>query len=89
MLVSFVSAGLIGLTQATGIVFGANIGTSVTGWIVAIIGFNFKISMLALPAIALGFFIRFIDNDSVKNWGGLSARLRYVIPWSWYYERFC
>jgi phosphate:Na+ symporter len=69
MLVSFVSAGLIGLTQATGIVFGANIGTSVTGWIVAIIGFNFKISMLALPSIALGFFIRFIDNDTVKNWG--------------------
>jgi len=69
MLVSFVSAGLIGLTQATGIVFGANIGTSVTGWIVAIIGFNFKINMLALPAIALGFFIRFIDNDKIKNWG--------------------
>jgi phosphate:Na+ symporter len=69
MLVSFVSAGLIGLTQATGIVFGANIGTSVTGWIVAIIGFNFKISMLALPSIALGFFIRFIDNDTFKNWG--------------------
>jgi phosphate:Na+ symporter len=69
MLVSFVSAGLIGLTQATGIVFGANIGTSVTGWIVAIIGFQFKINMLALPAIAMGFFIRFIDNDKVKSWG--------------------
>ncbi len=69
MLVSFVSAGLIGLTQATGIVFGANIGTSVTGWIVAIIGFKFKINMLALPAIALGFFIRFIDHDHVRSWG--------------------
>lgn len=69
MLVSFVSAGLIGLTQATGIVFGANIGTSVTGWIVAIVGFKFKINMLALPAIALGFFIRFINNDDVKSWG--------------------
>jgi len=69
MLVSFVSAGLIGLTQATGIVFGANIGTTVTGWIVAIIGFQFKINMLALPAIAMGFFIRFIDNDKVKSWG--------------------
>lgn len=69
MLVSFVSAGLIGLTQATGIVFGANIGTSVTGWIVALVGFKFKINMLSLPAIALGFFIRFIDNDKMKNWG--------------------
>ncbi|PKL18731.1 MAG: Na/Pi cotransporter [Spirochaetae bacterium HGW-Spirochaetae-5] len=69
MLVSFVSAGLIGLTQATGIVFGANIGTSVTGWIVAIVGFKFKINMLSLPAIALGFFIRFVDNDKIKSWG--------------------
>ncbi|PKL18730.1 MAG: Na/Pi cotransporter [Spirochaetae bacterium HGW-Spirochaetae-5] len=69
MLVSFVSAGLINLTQATGIVFGANIGTSVTGWIVAIIGFKFKINALSLPAIAFGFFIRFIDNDKMRNWG--------------------
>jgi phosphate:Na+ symporter len=69
MLVSFVSAGLINLTQATGIVFGANIGTSVTGWIVAIIGFKFKINALSLPAIAIGFFIRFIDNDKMRSWG--------------------
>lgn len=69
MLVSFVSAGLINLMQAAGIVLGANIGTTVTGWIVAIIGFKFKIGMLALPSIALGFFIRFINRDSVKAWG--------------------
>lgn len=69
MLVSFVSAGLINLMQAAGIVLGANIGTTVTGWIVAIIGFKFKINMLALPAIALGFFIRFINRDTVKAWG--------------------
>jgi phosphate:Na+ symporter len=69
MLVSFVSAGLINLTQAAGIVFGANIGTTVTGWLVAIIGFKFKIASLALPAIAAGFFVRFINNDKAKNWG--------------------
>lgn len=69
MLVSFVSAGLITLIQATGIVLGANIGTTVTGWIVAILGFKFKINALALPAIAIGFFIRFIDNDKTDNWG--------------------
>jgi len=69
MLVSFVSAGLINLGQATGIVFGANIGTTVTGWIVAVIGFKFKITSLALPAIAIGFFVRFFNNDKVKSWG--------------------
>jgi phosphate:Na+ symporter len=55
--------------QAAGIVLGANIGTTVTGWIVAIIGFKFQIGMLALPAIAIGFFIRFINRDGVKPWG--------------------
>ena len=69
MLVSFVSAGLINLVQATGIVLGANIGTTVTGWIVAIIGFKFKIGMLALPSIAIGFFIRLVNRDSFKSWG--------------------
>jgi phosphate:Na+ symporter len=74
MLVSFVSAGLINLTQAAGIVFGANIGTTVTGWLVAIIGFKFKIASLALPAIAAGFFVRFINNDKAKNWGEVTSR---------------
>ncbi|HPJ35662.1 MAG TPA: Na/Pi cotransporter family protein [Spirochaetota bacterium] len=69
MVVSFVSAGLIDLMQATGIILGANIGTTVTGWIVAIIGFKFKINALALPAIAIGFFLRFIDNDRTDSWG--------------------
>ncbi len=69
MLVSFVSAGLIDLMQATGIVLGANIGTTVTGWLVAIIGFKFKINALSLPAIAIGFFIRFINKERSASWG--------------------
>ena len=69
MLVSFVSAGLIDLTQSIGIIFGANIGTTVTGWIVAILGFKVKINAFALPAIAIGFFLRFLNNESVRHWG--------------------
>lgn len=69
MLVSFVSAGLINLQQSIGIVLGANIGTTVTGWIVAIIGFKFKIKALALPAIAIGFFIRYARKEKMKHWG--------------------
>ena len=46
MVVSFVNAGLLSLTQSVGIIFGANIGTTITAWIVAFFGFNFKISVM-------------------------------------------
>lgn len=69
MLVSFVSAGLLNLPQSIGIILGANIGTTVTGWIVALFGFKIKITIFALPAIAIGFFLRFLKNENVKQWG--------------------
>lgn len=69
MLISFVSAGLINLTQATGIILGANIGTTITGWIIALIGFKLNISAIALPAIGVGFFMRFFKNDRFRHWG--------------------
>lgn len=71
MLVGFVSAGLISMTQAIGVVMGANIGTTVTGWLVALLGFKVKISLMALPAIGLGFFVRFIKKEKLTNWGGV------------------
>ena len=49
MVVSFVNAGLLSLTQSIGVIMGANIGTTVTGWIVAILGFKVKMGALALP----------------------------------------
>ena len=69
MVVSFVNAGLLSLTQAIGVIMGANIGTTVTGWIIAIIGFKFKISAIALPAIALGLPLLFIKKLDKKEWG--------------------
>jgi len=69
MLVSFVNAGLMDLTQSIGVIMGANIGTTVTGWIVAILGFKIKITAFALPAIALGFFIRFLGKQRLTDWG--------------------
>jgi len=54
MLVSFVNASLINLTQAIGVIMGANIGTTVTTWIVSSIGFKFKITSIALPVIGIG-----------------------------------
>ncbi|MDR0910111.1 MAG: Na/Pi cotransporter family protein [Spirochaetaceae bacterium] len=54
VVVSFVNAGLLTLTQAIGVIFGTNIGTTGTAWIVSLIG-KFDISVLALPALVLGF----------------------------------
>ena len=55
MVVSFVNAGLLTVVQAAGVIFGANIGTPITAWIVSLIGFKFQISALALPMIGAGF----------------------------------
>jgi phosphate:Na+ symporter len=55
MVVSFVNAGLLTLTQSIGVIMGANIGTTVTAWIVSLVGFTLSISTLALPAVGLGF----------------------------------
>ena len=60
MVVSFVNAGLLTLTQSIGVIMGANIGTTVTAWIVSLMGFSLKISSLALPAIGLGFIFNAI-----------------------------
>lgn len=69
MVVSFVNAGLINLVQSIGVIMGANIGTTVTGWLVAVIGFKFKIFAFALPAIGVGFFMRFFRAQSATYWG--------------------
>jgi phosphate:Na+ symporter len=60
MVVSFVNAGLLTLTQSIGVIMGANIGTTVTAWIVSLIGFSMKISALAIPAIGIGFIMKTI-----------------------------
>lgn len=54
MVVGFVDAALLTLRQAIGVIMGANIGTTVTAWIVALLGFKFGITSAALPAIAVG-----------------------------------
>jgi len=71
MLVSFVNAGLINLQQSIGIILGANIGTTITGWIVAVFGFKIEIASFALPAIAMGFALRFFKNGKWEYWGNV------------------
>jgi len=69
MIVSFVDAGLLTLNQAIGVIMGANIGTTVTGWLVAIIGFKFSISAFALPAVGIGLPLFFIKGLKQKDLG--------------------
>ncbi len=65
MVVSFVSAGLMTLTQAIGVILGANIGTTVTAWIISLLGFKMDISMLALASIAVS--LPFLFSKSTKK----------------------
>ena len=56
--IGFVNAGILSLRQSLGVVFGANVGTTMTGWLVSLIGINLKIDTLALPIIAVGVALR-------------------------------
>jgi len=56
--IGFVNAGLLSFTSALWVVFGSNVGSSVTGWLVAAIGFNFKIDAFALPFIGVGMALK-------------------------------
>ena len=67
MLVSFVNAGLMSLKQAVGVILGANIGTTVTAWIIALLGFKVDITILALIAVALSLPIMFSKKIGLKN----------------------
>jgi phosphate:Na+ symporter len=69
MVVSFVNAQIISLTQAIGIIFGANIGTTVTAWIVSLFGFSFKISAFAIPLFGFGFFITCLKKWNLHSLG--------------------
>ncbi|MDR2314025.1 MAG: Na/Pi cotransporter family protein [Spirochaetaceae bacterium] len=68
MLVSFANAGLLTLTQATGVIMGANVGTTTTAWIISLLGFQFDIAALALPALSIGFFMR-LPKWKYRDWG--------------------
>lgn len=71
MVVSFVNAGLLTLAQAIGVIMGANIGTTVTAWLVAWLGFKADISILAIPLMALGFLFSNSKKNKRQNIGEL------------------
>lgn len=70
--IGFVNAGLITMRQALGIVYGSNIGTTMTGWLVAIIGFKINVEAFALPIIGIGMLIRLTGGESKRAALGLA-----------------
>ncbi len=71
MVVSFVNAGLLTLVQAIGVIMGANIGTTVTAWMVSWLGFKADISLLAVPLMLLGFLFSNSKKNQRQNIGEL------------------
>lgn len=71
MVVSFVNAGLLTLAQAIGVIMGANIGTTVTAWLVSWLGFKADISILAVPLMLFGFLFSNSKKNQRQNIGEL------------------
>lgn len=67
MVVSFVNAGLLTLGSGIGVIMGANIGTTISAWIVALFGFSFNIAGIAIPLMAVGFVLNMFKNKTCKT----------------------
>jgi phosphate:Na+ symporter len=70
--IGFVGAGLLTFTQALGVIFGANIGTTLTGWMVALLGFKLKLSTVALPLMLVAAFL-YLFKSRIKLRGSGKA----------------
>lgn len=67
MVVSFVNAGLLTLGSGIGVIMGANIGTTVSAWIVAVFGFSFNIAAISIPLMAVAFILNMFKNKTLKT----------------------
>ena len=78
IVVSFLSAELLTLVQAVGIVFGSNIGSTTTAWIVSSLGVDVKISTYAFPMLVFGVVLRFFKSNGVKGSGNVLLGLGFI-----------
>lgn len=87
--IGFVSAGVLTFSQAMGVIVGANIGTTSTGWMVAFLGVKFSITNFALPFIALGAILKLLTHGKTALFGLCLAGFglifleltNYKLPW--------
>lgn len=78
IIISFLSAEMIGLTQAVGIVFGSNVGTTTTAWLVSSFGLKLKIAEYALPMLIFGVIMQFSKHTSRKGFGSVLIGLGFI-----------
>jgi phosphate:Na+ symporter len=72
-IIGFVSAGMLSFPQTLGLIFGMNLGTTSTAWIVSLIGFKVNIAALALPLVAAGTFLKLFNDRRAMNYGSVIA----------------
>lgn len=75
MTIGFVGAGLIGFSQSLGVIFGANIGTTVTGWIIMLVGVKLKLGVLALPVLFAASLMGILGEGQLARAGRMLAGL--------------
>ena len=78
IIISFLSAELMGLTSAVGVVFGSNIGTTTTAWLVSSLGLKIKIAHYALPMLIFGVIMQFSKQNSYKGFGSVLIGLGFI-----------
>ncbi|HNW31005.1 MAG TPA: Na/Pi symporter, partial [Spirochaetota bacterium] len=76
--IGFVSAGLITFHQSLGIILGAHLGTTSTGWIVSLLGMKLKLGTVALPIVGVGAILRLIGKDRIASTGLVVAGLGLI-----------
>jgi phosphate:Na+ symporter len=69
MVVSFANASLLTLTESLSVIMGANIGTTITAWMITLLGFKVSMSSIALPLVGLGVGLTFFKNKNWEYWG--------------------
>lgn len=69
MVVSFVNGGILRLVEAVNVIIGANIGTTITTWLISVLGFEFNFTLFTLPLIGLSIPLLFANKRKLKSWG--------------------
>jgi phosphate:Na+ symporter len=76
--IGFVSAGLLTFSQSVGVVIGASLGTTTTGWVVAVLGLKVSIGYYALPLVGVGAFLRLLARGRWKSFGWSVAGFGFI-----------
>lgn len=78
IIISFLSAGLIGLSQAIGVIFGSNLGSTTTAWLISYFGFKINISYYAMPMLIFGVTFKFSKQNRFKGLGDILIGLGFI-----------